>query len=280
MIDRARILTTGANGMVGSYIDFGIQTGEKELNILDRAQVIRVITEHAPLAIIHLAAATDLDRAENEPDHAYTLNAIGTHNVASAARAVGATLILASTSGVFNGKKGSPYTPEDEPDPQNYYARSKHIAELIVKGMLTDYIVARGCWIFGGGPAKDVKFVGAITRQLENPEIKALDDVTGSPTYAKDFVAGILQLLDSERRGTFHVGNVGACTRFDVAQHIVKALKPSVRVTAVQGNYFKLSAARLKNESMISEDFMRPWQEALSEYLTEWQTTLERPQIP
>lgn len=272
MIDRSRILTTGAGGMVGSYIDFGIRTDVKEINILDREETMRVVHTHAPQAIIHLAAATDLDRAEKSPEYAYELNAIGTYNVASAARDVGATLVLASTSGIFNGKKTAPYTTDDEPDPQNYYARSKHIAEMIVRGFHIDHIIARGCWMFGGGPQKDARFVGAIIKQLKNPEIKALDDVTGSPTYAKDFVAGILALLDSDTRGICHVGNIGVCTRFDVAKHIAATLKPSVRVTAVQGEYFNLPAARLKNEAMISDPFlMRPWQEALDEYVrTEW----------
>lgn len=258
--------------MVGSYVDFGIRTDEKELDILDREETMRMVRTHAPQAIIHLAAATDLDRSEKSPEYAYELNAIGTYNIALAARDVGATLVLASTSGIFNGKKTTPYTTNDEPDPQNYYARSKHIAELIVGGFLPDFIIARGCWMFGGGPQKDARFVGAIVKQLKNPEIKALDDVTGSPTYAKDFVAGILALLDSGTRGICHVGNTGACTRFDVAKHIVATLKPSVRVAAVQGEYFNLPAARLKNEAMISDpSLMRPWQEALTEYLeTEW----------
>lgn len=275
MIDRARILTTGANGMVGSYIDFGIRTDAKEMNILDFEKTMRVVLEAKPQAIIHLAAATDLDRAEQSPEYAYELNAAGTYNVAMAARAVGATLVLASTSGIFNGKKDGPYAADDAPDPQNYYARSKHMAELIVRGLLPDSIIVRGCWMFGGGPQKDARFVGAIVKQLVNPEIKALDDVVGSPTFAKDFVAGILQLLDSGKHGTFHLGNAGACTRLEVAEHIVATLKPSVRVSAVQGDYFKLPAARVTNESMISESFMRPWQEALTEYLeTEWRPHL------
>lgn len=272
MIDRARVLITGANGIIGSYLDFGMRPSRVELDVLDREGVLQYVREHQPHTIVHLAAATDLDRCEKSPEYAYELNAIGTHNVASAARAVGAIMVFVSTSGLFNGLKESPYTPEDVPDPKNAYGRSKFMGEGFVQGLGEDYLIVRGCWIFGGGKARDSKFVGKVLAQLDNPEIKALDDVTGSPTYAKDFVVGMMRLLDEGKRGLFHINNQGAVSRVDVAQHITKIMKPTVRIEAVQGSYFNLPANRLKNEAMVSSDSsMRPWDEALTEYLTtEW----------
>ena len=271
MIDLSRVLVTGAGGMIGHSIDFGVRTDHKELDILDRDTLINRVREINPQAIIHLAAATDMDRCEREPQYAVTMNAVGTYNVALAARAAQTKLVFVSTSGVFDGTKKTPYTPDDVPNPQNAYAHSKYMAELIVHDMLPDALIARTCWIFGGGPLHDHKFIGAIIKKLGDVEIPGLDDVHGSPTSAKDFVGGLVTLLQEGRHGIVHVANEGVATRRDVAEFVVSHLHSRARVIPVQGDYFGLSATRLKNESVISSLPLRPWQGALADYLdTEW----------
>ena len=123
-------------------------------------------------------------------------------------------------------KKKEPYKEDDEPNPQNYYGRSKHIGELVVRGMLKNYIIARAGWMFGGGPKKDQKFVAKIIKQLDQPEIRAVSDKMGSPTYAKDLINGIKKLLFADKIGTYHLSDKGVCSRYDVAMEIVKVLKP------------------------------------------------------
>lgn len=268
-------MVTGAGGMVGSYIDFGIKTDRKTLDVTDLGQVMRAIKKYKPEIIIHLAALTDLDFLEKNPSQAYFINSVGTYNIALAARSVGAKVILPSSTGVFDGKKNRPYTEKDLPNPENHYGHSKYIAELVISGMLDNYIIARSCWMFGGGPKRDKKFVAKIISQLakkETTEIKALDDVSGSPTFGKDLAEAYKMLILKDARGIFHLTNKGVATRFDVAKIIVEAIRPSVKVTAVDGSYFKLPAKRVANESARSRLHpMRPWQEALREYLaTEW----------
>ncbi|MGD1003430.1 MAG: NAD(P)-dependent oxidoreductase [Minisyncoccia bacterium] len=267
-----KVLVTGASGMVGSYVDFGIKTDHRSLDITDLGEVLRVCELHKPNVILHLAADPDVDRCERDPEHAYAINSIGTYNMAVAAKSFGAKLVYVSTAGVFDGEKKEPYKEDDEPNPQNYYGRSKYVGELIVRGMLKDYIIARACWMFGGGPEKDKKFVAKIIKQLDQPEIKAVNDKIGSPTYAKDLISGIKKLLVANKVGTYHLSDKGVCSRYDVAMEIVKTLKPGVKVVPVDSSYFKLDAARVYSEAMVSrEDLTRPWQEALEEYLrTEW----------
>jgi len=258
--------------MVGSYADFGIKTDRRSLDVTDFQEIINFCERHKPQAIIHLAAETDVDRCERDPEYAYLVNGIGTYNIAMAAKAIGAKVVYVSTAGVFDGSKTGPYTEEDEPNPQNYYGRSKYLGELVLRGLLKNYIIARVCWMFGGGPGKDQKFVAKIINQLNNQEVMVVDDQIGSPTFGKDLTAVIKTLLVEDKVGIFNLANQGFCSRYEFACEIAKILKPSARVIPVKSNFFKLDAIRGANESLISKlQIMRPWQAALKEYLeTEW----------
>ncbi len=271
-----KTLITGADGMVGSYVDFGIKTDPRSLDVADMNETMSVVKKHAPEVIIHLAAETDVDRCERDPNHAYFINSVGTYNVVLAAKEVGAKLVYVSTSGIFDGQKSGPYTEDDMPNPKNYYGHSKFLGEVIVRSLLKDHIIARACWMFGGGPKKDEKFVAKIIAQLRNKEIKALNDVCGSPTFGKDLVGGIKKLLLDGAVGTFNLSNEGVCSRYDIAKAITEVLNPSVKVVAVDRRYFDLDAERVSNESMVSKvKIMRPWKEALVEYLkTEWENKI------
>ena len=278
-IDLHKVLVTGAGGMVGSYIDFGIKTSRHSLDVTDLAKVRRMCQKKKPSAIIHLAAETDVQRCEREPERAYVVNGIGTYHMASVAKELGVKLIYISTSGVFDGQKKSPYTEEDEPNPQHFYGRSKHLGELAVSGTCTDYVIARVCWTFGGGPTRDKKFIAKIAEQLRTgaQEIKAADDVSGSPTFGKDLVGALKVLLGRDARGVYNLANEGVCSRYDIAKEVARVLVPTVRVIPVTSSFFRTAGvARLMNESMIArERLMRPWQEALREYLeTEWKRAI------
>lgn len=272
--DFARVLTTGADGMIGSYVDFGIRTDRDALDITDENAVMRYMKKHKPRAIIHLAGATDTGRCEQEPLHAYELNVRGTYNIARAARAVDATMVYASTSRVFKGDKEAPYAEEDTPEPDTHYGRTKHIGELVVASLVPQHIIARTSWVFGGGPERDNKFYGKVLKQLQSgaPEIVALDDVHGSPTYGKDYIAAIKELLTKGEYGTFHIANVGVATRFDLASAMIVQMRPDTKVRAVDRSFFSSGATLPANESISSKRCtLRPWREALAEYIAaEW----------
>ncbi len=260
--------------MVGSYADFGIKTNRRSLDVIDLKEVLAVCKKYKPEAIIHLAAETDVDRCERDPEYAYTVNSIGTYNMAVAAKELGIKLVYVSTAGVFDGQKKTPYNEKDEPNPQNYYGRSKFLGELIIKGMLKDYIIARVCWMFGGGPEKDQKFVAKIIRQLDKKEIKVVTDQIGSPTFGKDLITSIKKLIKKDAKGIYNLANRDICSRYEFAEAIVKILKKNTKILPVKMNDFKMDAFRTYNESMVSKiKTQRNWQGALKEYLeTEWKS--------
>lgn len=279
-MDLANTLTTGASGMVGSYVDFGARPDRQTLDILNEDEVLAYVKERRPQAIIHLAAAADMKRCEEEPAYAYELNVRGTYNVARAARAVGAVMVYASSSRVFRGDKEGPYTEDDAPEPETHYGRTKHIGELVTAALAPQHIIARTAWIFGGGPSRDNKFYGTVIRKLvesQEEEIVALSDVHGSPTYGKDFVETIKILLQKGEYGTFHIANAGRATRFDIARALAEHVRPAAVVRAVDRSYFPTGASLPTNESISSTRVvLRPWREALAEYLeVEWNSHLK-----
>ncbi|OGG51685.1 hypothetical protein A3C18_03425 [Candidatus Kaiserbacteria bacterium RIFCSPHIGHO2_02_FULL_54_11b] len=279
--DFGQVLSTGASGMIGSYVDFGIRTDRTILDILDCEAVTTFVKKHKPRAIIHLAGATDMVKTEQDPLYAYELNVRGTYNVAQAAESVGATMVLASSSRVFDGHKKGPYTEDDAPDPQTHYGRTKYISELIVASLTQKYIIARTAWVFGGGPARDNKFFGKVLAQFGGDEIEAIDDLRGSPTYGKDYITAIKALLCEGAQGIFHIANRGEATRADLAEAMAAQLKPALRVVPVAHGHFKSADGLPANESMQSKRYtMRPWREALAEYLREeWEPYLHAQKI-
>ncbi len=267
------VLTIGASGLIGSYVDFGTRPSKEELDILDEAAVARYVEDRRPGAILLLAGATDMKRCEEDPAYAYELNVRGAYTVARAARMVGATVVYASTSRVFKGDKDTPYEETDMPDPQTAYARTKYFGELVTAAIAPRHIIARTAWVFGGGPLRDDKFYGKMLRQLRTPgaDVVALNDVHGSPTYGKDYIAALKSLITEGASGTFHIANEGVATRYETAEVMARELKTKVAVRAVDRSYFP-DAALPANEAIVSGTVrLRSWQEALSEYLsTEW----------
>lgn len=270
----SKTLTTGADGMVGSYVDFGIRTNRRSLDVTDLNEVLRMVKGYRPKVILHLAAETDVDRCERDPMYAYQVNTIGTYNMVLAAQEAGAKFVFVSTLGVFDGMKKGPYSKKDRPDPKNFYGHSKYLAEVIVRDRLDDYLIVRGGWMFGGGPKKDQKFVAKIIKQFGNNKIVALSDTIGSPTFGKDLISAIKVLIEKDAKGSYHITNKGTCSRYDVAREIVNFFDKKIKVIPANSktDLFNLSVKRVLNESSVSDlNLMRPWKDALREYLkTEW----------
>lgn len=273
----SKVLITGAGGMVGSYVDFGIKTDRQFLDITNFEAVQGVISDYKPTAIIHLAAETDMSVCEKSPERAYLVNSTGTYNLAILARDLGSKMVYISTNAVFDGLNRGPYKEDDLPFPNSVYGKSKYIGELIVGKLSNNYLIIRTSWIFGGGPQKDKKFVKKIIEQLNGSEIKAVDDQIGSPTFGKDLIAAIKKLLLEDAGGIFHLANSGVCSRYEFTREIINILKPDVKIVPVKSGFFNLDAKRTTNEGLVSKvNLMRPWQEALREYLeTEWKPFLK-----
>lgn len=254
--------------MIGSYLAGGIRTNRESLDVSNLESVLRVCKQEKPEAIIHLAAFNDLAAAERDPAPAYLVNAVGTYHMALAAREVGAKLLYVSTSGVFDGTKEGPYLPSDTPNPVNVYGHTKYLGELAVQGTLTDFLIVRTSWVFGGGQEKDKKFVGKLLREKPS-SVRAVGNRHGSPTYAKDFAEALWALLEKGECGIVHVGG-GIATRFEVAQEVAKFL-PGMQVEEARAEDFPAAYQSGPNESMEESPLMRPWREGLADYVyLEW----------
>ena len=283
MTARSKLFVTGAAGMVGSYVRRAfadhdlvltdVSGGRTSVDVCDAMAVKRAIGETRPDAVLHLAAATDVDRCEREPDWAERTNAVGTQNVVRACETAAIPLVYVSTGAVFPGEKVEPYTEVDAPAPANLYARSKHAGEGIVGTLVRHYIVRAG-WMFGGA-GRDVKFVGKIARLIQGGQtrLEAVDDLVGSPTYALDLLVGIRRLMATGVYGVYHMANAGWCTRYACALEIRDALgRPDVEIVPVSSDRFPLPAPR-RSEALRSLKLeplglaMRPWQDALREYV-------------
>jgi dTDP-4-dehydrorhamnose reductase len=281
-----RMLVTGAAGAVGSYVPEVFSDWElvltdvvgdfEQLDVADPAAVLQAVARAEPDIVLHLAAATDVDRCEQDPDWAFRANTIGTQNVALACRETEAVLVFISTAGVFSGDKPEPYTEFDEPGPANIYGESKLAGERIVASLLGRYYIARAGWMVGGGH-RDKKFVGKIVQLIEDgtTHLRAVDDKLGSPTYAPDMLEGIKRLLGTGYYGLYHMVNEGACSRYDVAVAIRDLLgRSDVSVEPVSSAHFPLPAPRARSEAMrnyklelLGLEPLRPWQDALGHYL-------------
>jgi len=279
-----RIYITGIRGMLGKaalplfekrYEIFPADRSEPD--VCDHRLIIEDICRVGPRFVLHLAALTDVDRCETHPDEAFRVNALGTRNVALACQRSGAEMIYISTGMVYNGRKETPYVEFDSPDPANLYARSKYAGELAVRELLTRYFLFYSCWLFGGG-ADDKKFVAKIIeRARKAPELKVVSDTYGSPTYTVDLARAIFGFIETGLYGKYHCVNTGCVNRLEMSAEILKAAGiEGCTLVPVSSAEFPLPAPRPRMEAMRNYHFelrgfepMRPWREALAEYIRE-----------
>jgi len=286
-----RIIVTGAAGMLGTALcpalrDRGhdvyatdVDTSDEGVGYLDvrsYEQVKEMVENIKPDMVMHLAAETDVDKCELEPDQAFLTNTIGTQNVTLICQKHDTEVVYISTLGVFHGDKPEPYTEFDEPNPINVYGRSKLEGEKIVQNLLKRYYIVRAGWMVGGGPEKDKKFVGKIIRLMDKTsELKVVNDKIGSPTYTVDFSKCLVDLIETGYYGLYHCTNKGYASRYEVAKRIVEFLgRPGTAIMPVGSAYFPLPAPRARSEmsrnyklELLGMDKMRHWKEALKEYV-------------
>jgi len=293
-----RVLITGSAGMLGSavYPAFvaaghdvvatdlepremaGLPMGRLDVRV--HAEVADAVERSRPDLVLHLAAETDLEVCEADPDHAYLTNTIGTQNAAIACQAGGIPLVYISTAGVFDGEKeDGPYDELDQPRPINVYGRSKYEGELVVMRLVPRHFVIRAGWMVGGID-RDHKFVAKVIDQIRAgaTTIRAVTDKLGTPTYTQDFARNLLELINTPFYGRYHMASLGEGSRYDVARAIVEFFgRADISVVPVTSEAFaeEYPAPRPRSEMMRNYmlelrglNRMRPWREALQDYLT------------
>jgi dTDP-4-dehydrorhamnose reductase len=278
-----KILVTGAKGMLGSDLcpiwseqHQVLATDIEEMDVRRPEVVFKTFESFKPDLVLHLAALTDVDGCEKQPDAAYHTNAIGTQVVALACQKFEAELVYISTLSVYDGTASEPYTEFDTPNPRSHYSRSKYHGEVTVQSLLRRYYIVRAGWMFGGG-LEDKKFVAKIMELARSRStLQIVDDKFGSPTHTCDLARGILRLVQTGWYGTYHMVNTGgAPSRYEIARHILQyAGITTCQLQPVSSAYFPLPAPRPRMEAgrnlhleLMGLELMQPWSSALQDYI-------------
>ena len=277
------VVVTGAAGMLGSALmglapaevnAIGVDLVDGDLSILEGAR--SALLPHAPAVVIHCAAYTDVDGCTREPARAHQHNAIATGNVAQVCADMAARLLYISTDYVFDGTKGQPYTEDDQPHPLNPYGESKLAGERAVAQLTEDSLIVRTQWLYGPGGKNFVDSIVARARQGEG--LRVVADEFGSPTYSRDLAGALWRLALADVGGMVHVTNTGYCSWVQLARHALEVAGLSdVPVTEIPGTDWPSPTQRPQFSLLDSHRFqqlgftpLRPWQEAVAEYVPEY----------
>ena len=275
-----KILITGANGQLGRELvnrlqgtDF-LATDIAEMDITNQKDTARVITAYNPDVVIHGAAYTNVDGAEEHSEIAYKINTIGTQNVAAACLQCGAKMVYISTDYVFDGTLGRAYNEFDQTNPQSIYGKTKLAGEVLAKHILNKLFIVRTSWLYGDGN----NFVRTMIKLgQERAELSIVNDQYGCPTSTKDLATAVLALTETEHYGTYHAANTGVTTWHDFAKKIFELSgNDQVKVLAQTTEELGRPAPRpmyspLENMmlSLTIGNVMRHWTVVLAEYIQE-----------
>lgn len=275
-----KIYVTGASGQLGYDVcqelaKCGIEycgTSSKELNITDREAVFEKLREYRPDAVIHCAAYTKVDLAENEPEQCWAVNVDGTRNIAAACRETRAKMVYISTDYVFPGTGEKFYEPTDPVGPVNTYGKSKLAGELAVQSLLERYFIVRISWVFG---KNGNNFVKTMLRLAETrTELNIVCDQIGSPTYTADLAPLLCDMVQTEKYGIYHATNEGTCSWAEFAEEIFQIIGKPVMVHRIPTREYPTKAVRPLNSRMSKECIIQSggiklpaWRDALRRYM-------------
>jgi dTDP-4-dehydrorhamnose reductase len=275
-----KILVTGFTGQLGYDV---VQEGQKsglqmigvgslDLNITDEPAVSQYVKELKPNAIIHCAAYTAVDNAEDDRDNCWNVNVNGTRYLAKAAKEINAKFMFISTDYVFDGQGETPFLETDTPNPVGYYGMTKFEAEKIVQSFLSDWYIVRVSWVFG---LNGNNFVKTMLRLAETRnELNVVGDQIGSPTNTNDLSRLLIEMIQTDKYGIYHATNEGYCSWAEFAKEIFLLAKANIKVHPIKSEEYSTRAARPKNSRMSKQKLrdngftpLPSWQKSLANYL-------------
>ena len=282
-LDRRGYEGTGTD-LAESYS--GIQDGSAvtvmpyvQMDITDREAVSRIVSELKPDAVIHCAAWTNVDGAEDPEKQplVYKINAQGTQNIADAAKAVDAKMLYLSTDYVFDGQGDRPWEPDDKCyAPLNVYGQSKLDGELAVAGTLTRFFIVRIAWVFGLNGKNFIKTMINVGRTHDS--VRVVNDQIGTPTYTLDLSRLLVDMIETEKYGYYHATNEGGfISWYDFCCEFYRQYGLTTKVIPVTTKEYGLSVAarpfnsRLDKKKLVEAGFepLPAWQDAVGRYLKE-----------
>jgi dTDP-4-dehydrorhamnose reductase len=275
-----RIVITGHRGQLGRALQAALPQADllgldlPEHDITDAIGISGVILRFQPEVVIHVAAMTDVDGCEQNPDLAFRINALGTQNVALASQQAGAAMVHVSTNDVFSGTLGRSYYEWDQPAPKSIYAQSKTAAEFYVRSLLQQFYIVRTAWVYARGGNNFVTKILAAANRLG--ALRVVADEVSTPTYAPDLAQAIAKLVATGHFGFYHLTNSGFCSRYEWACKILElAGRGHIPVEPISSEQWQrlapppLYAPILNFAGAALGITLRPWEEALQEYFDE-----------
>ena len=277
-----RVFVTGVKGQLGYDVMNelekqgleGIGVDIDEMDITDADQVNEVIKEAAPDAVIHCAAYTAVDAAEDNEEICRKVNAQGTENIAKVCEELDIKMMYISTDYVFNGQGERPWEPDDEREPLNVYGQTKYEGELAIEEHVKKFFTVRIAWVFGVNGKNFIKTMLNLGKIHDH--LTVVNDQTGSPTYTYDLARLLVDMIQTDKYGRYHATNEGLCTWYEFACEIFKQAGMDVSVAPVSSDEYPAKAKRPSNSRMdkskLTANGFQPlptWQDALSRYLKE-----------
>ena len=249
------------------------------LDITDNDSVLSAITDVRPDVIVHCAAWTAVDAAEDEEKKSlvHKINAEGTKNIAEAAKAVDAKMVYLSTDYVFDGTGERPWQPDDKNyAPLNYYGQTKLEGELAVVKTIDKYFIVRIAWVFGLNGNNFIKTMVNVGRTHDT--VRVVNDQIGTPTYCHDLARLLVDMIETDKYGYYHATNEGGyISWYDFTCEIYRQAGMDTKVVPVTTEEYGLSVAarpfnsRLDKSKLVEAGFkpLPAWQDAVSRYLKE-----------
>jgi len=282
-----RILVTGAAGNLGGLLLQDLAgaghdvlgadiVGHDVLNldICDYSATQRLLQENRPRLVIHAAAWTDVDACAREPERALQINGFGTQNVALAAAEVDAEILYISTNEVFSGRSRQPLDEFASPAPGNPYGYSKHAGELAVAAHCPRHTIVRTAWLFAHGGSNFIQAILSAARA--GKPLRVVSNEVANPTYTNDLSAALVRLVASERCGTYHFVNEGACSRYQFARHVLdRSGYPDTPIESISSHQWPRPgsppehAALTNGAGRLLGITLRPWRDAVDAFLAQ-----------
>lgn len=277
-----KILVTGSNGQLGHDLVelFNSRAMEcvgvdvNDFDLTDAAEVNNHLCAYAPDRIIHCAAYTAVDRAEEEPDICYRVNVEGTSNIVEYCAEHSVPMMYISTDYIFDGQGNIPFDIDSPKAPQNQYGLTKSLGEDKVTDKLSRFFIVRVSWVFGINGNNFIKTM--IRLAGDRTDLNVVADQFGSPTYTRDLAELIAEMITTDRFGVYHATNEGTCSWYELACYVMERTHLPMKVHPVTSSQYPTKAirplnSRLSKASLDDGGFSRlpEWQNAVRRYLEE-----------
>ncbi|MBR2190165.1 MAG: dTDP-4-dehydrorhamnose reductase [Eubacterium sp.] len=284
-----KVFVTGVKGQLGYDVvnelnkrgHEAVGVDIDELDITKEQDVHAMLDEVKPNGVIHCAAWTAVDDAEDNYDKVMEVNAKGTEYIAKACKKLDVPMIYISTDYVFNGEGTTPWKPDDKREPLNVYGKSKYLGELAVEENLKKYYIVRIAWVFGQNGHNFINTM--LNLGKTHDKLTVVDDQIGTPTYTYDLARLLVDMIEIDKYGTYHVTNEGGyISWYEFTVEIMKRAGEynntykKVEVSPVGSDAYPAKAKRPSNSRMdkskLIDSGFKPlpdWKDALSRYLSE-----------